>query len=560
MNKTKIAFGIGIVALFAVLSVSAASAHVTAYFTPAECSVPEGECHSAYVEVWMDVTDPHQVKGGQFAIHYDPSCVNITEHPVALTPDRWGPCIDSSVSSWNVYPECWGPGYDMIMYTFAFAVPHAYCPSPQMIANFTVHCNSSEYCASNLSISCGEYCWACPIEVMDPTGVYLYPDHVTLVDGTFTCGTPEVKFDNVTTADIPVSGTASGDHTYTHEPDDNKYESITEVASKGTSILEHRWTIDVISGTKTNVTFHIEANRTDNDESDDFKFEYWDKSLGEYVTMVTVNTNEDKKYSCKLPNETSGNVTIRVMDTDRGKRHKDLDTISIDHMFIRSVLGPKMPDLVITEKYETLADGTFTVTYTVTNTGDDDAGASTTSITTTAGDSVTDSVPALPASQSYTNTVTGFNCPCGTIVTVTVCADDGNAIVESNEDNNCLSNDLTCPGGELLPDLNITGIWCKEVRKNTYDIYYNITNKGTGNAGESFSNLTVDGTPQKKKDSVDPLGPGDSRIGEKFTYRSTTPPPYTIKVCADYNDIINEGESGETNNCMEVTGVTCPKA
>ena len=188
MNKTKIAFGIGIVALFAVLSVSAASAHVTAYFTPAECSVPEGECHSAYVEVWMDVTDPHQVKGGQFAIHYDPSCVNITEHPVALTPDRWGPCIDSSVSSWNVYPECWGPGYDMIMYTFAFAVPHAYCPSPQMIANFTVHCNSSEYCASNLSVSCGEYCWACPIEVMDPTGVHLYPDHVTLVDGTFECG------------------------------------------------------------------------------------------------------------------------------------------------------------------------------------------------------------------------------------------------------------------------------------------------------------------------------------------------------------------------------------
>ena len=189
MNKTKTKIAIlGIAVLFAVLSVSAASAHVTAYFTPAECSVPEGECHSAYVEVWMDVTDPHQVKGGQFAIHYDPSCVNITEHPVALTPDRWGPCIDSSVSSWNVYPECWGPGYDMIMYTFAFAVPHAYCPSPQMIANFTVHCNSSEYCASNLSVSCGEYCWACPIEVMDPTGVHLYPDHVTLVDGTFECG------------------------------------------------------------------------------------------------------------------------------------------------------------------------------------------------------------------------------------------------------------------------------------------------------------------------------------------------------------------------------------
>jgi hypothetical protein len=59
-----------------------------------------------------------------------------------------------------------------------------------MIANFTVECVSSEYCLTNLSVSCGEYCWACPIEVLNSAIEHLYPDNTTLVNGTFTCGVP----------------------------------------------------------------------------------------------------------------------------------------------------------------------------------------------------------------------------------------------------------------------------------------------------------------------------------------------------------------------------------
>ena len=103
------------------------------------------------------------------------------------------------------------------------------------------------------------------------------------------------------------------------------------------------------------------------------------------------------------------------------------------------------PDLVISEKYETADDGTFSVTYNVTNIGGGDAEASTTSITTTAGGSATDPVPALAAGESYTSTVAGFECPCGTTVTVTVCADSASVVDESNEDNNCLENDHVCP-------------------------------------------------------------------------------------------------------------------
>ena len=188
MNKIAI---LGIVTLVAVLTVSTASAGVTVYFIPQDISVPEGEGHSAYVEVWMEVEDPDSVKGGQFAIHYDPACVNITKHPVALEPEGWGPCLDYTVCSWNAYPECGGgPGYNMIMYTWAYPIPHPpFCPSPQMMANFTVECLCSDYCVSNLSVTCGEDgCSSCPIEVRKPDGTELYPDNVTLVDGTFICG------------------------------------------------------------------------------------------------------------------------------------------------------------------------------------------------------------------------------------------------------------------------------------------------------------------------------------------------------------------------------------
>jgi subtilase family serine protease len=422
-----------------------------------------------------------------------------------------------------------------------------------MIANFTVECVSSEYCLSNLAITCGEDCYYCPIEVLNSAIEHLYPDNTTLVTGTFTCGEHVSEFDNTTIAETNVWGTVSDNHTYTHEPDDNKYESITEISRQGTSLLEHKWTIDVIGGTKTNVTFHLKANRTraGSTDSDDFKFEY-SRDGSTYHSLVTVDTPEDKMYSCMMPNETSGNVTIRVMDTDREKRHKDLDTISIDHMFIRSVLGEPMPDLVITEKSETLDGGNFTVTYTVTNNGDADAGESNTTIYIDNDNVLEDPVPKLNESESYTHTVGPFECPCGETLNVTVCADNGNVVDESIENNNCMENELTCPGGELLPDLIITAIWCEAAKKpNTYYIYYNIKNIGSAEAGRSVSNWTIDGSTGT--DRVGSLAIGQEKK-EKITYESATAPPTTVTVCADYENLITE--SNDTNNCLTNSSCT----
>jgi len=109
---------------------------------------------------------------------------------------------------------------------------------------------------------------------------------------------------------------------------------------------------------------------------------------------------------------------------------------------------------------------------------------------------------------------------------------------------------LTCQSCGGLPDLEITDIWCQEVRKNTYDIYYIITNSGGEEADRSDSNWTVNGV-EEGTDKIASLASGQTRE-EKFTYRGSA--PTTVTVCADYNN--NIAESDEANNCLTNTSCT----
>ena len=188
--------------------------------------------------------------------------------------------------------------------------------------------------------------------------------------------------DNKTTADIQVSGTVSGSYIDTHESDD-LYESITEVLSTGNpakrrySHLEHKWTIDVIDGSKANVTFYLEAYHSPSSDGDDFVFAYsTDDST--YTNMVTVTkTADDNTYQTyELPNDLSGTVYIRVKDTDQTAGNQGFDTIHIDRMFISSVLAQPSYGVTVTidEASNAVVPGEGT-TYTVRvkNTGDLDA-------------------------------------------------------------------------------------------------------------------------------------------------------------------------------------------
>jgi hypothetical protein len=160
---------------------------------------------------------------------------------------------------------------------------------------------------------------------------------------------PSGTVDNTADADIPVSGTVTGNHTYTYTSD-NAYESIQEDAittgkpDGRISYLEHKWTIDVASAKKANVTFYLEAYHTANSENDHFVFVY---SLNDitYHNMLTVTKTSDNgiDQTFEMPNTIGGTVYIRVQDTNRTPGNTSKDTIYIDHMFIRSIYDTEPP-------------------------------------------------------------------------------------------------------------------------------------------------------------------------------------------------------------------------
>ena len=204
------------------------------------------------------------------------------------------------------------------------------------------------------------------------------------------------------------------------------------------------------------------------------------------------------------------------------------------------------PDLIIVDKHENWIDNNnFNVSYKVKNQGPCPAGLSFAMLYVNGVEKKYQDTPVLGPGDS-TDELT-FDCvvacPCDGIVNITVCADDGGSIGESDETNNCAVNFVD-------RDLVITDIWIDDSK-----IYYEIENRGNVKAPRSYSSLYVDGV-FKRIDSVNELAPGKSSIESFWGYSWTcTSPEDTIEVCADYDKRINE--SKETNNCRTEIGI-CP--
>ena len=186
--------------------------------------------------------------------------------------------------------------------------------------------------------------------------------------------------DDKANGDTSVAGAVTGNYPDTYESD-NVYESITEVLSTGNpaknqySHLEHKWTVSVTGGNS--VTFYLEAYHSQSSDGDDFVFAYsTDDSTYTDMATVTKTADDDTYQTYDLPGDLSGTVYIRVMDTDQSIGNKDIDTINIDHLFIRSESGPLSYGVTVTidEASRTVApeEGT-TYTVRVKNTGDLDA-------------------------------------------------------------------------------------------------------------------------------------------------------------------------------------------
>jgi hypothetical protein len=104
------------------------------------------------------------------------------------------------------------------------------------------------------------------------------------------------------------------------------------------SELEHRWTIDnVPAGIRKEL--HVEGFRSSSPDGDDFAFEY--STDGTNFAPLSLSSlplaDDDRDLVGAVPAGATGNVTIRVIDTDRTAGNRDLDTVSIDELFIRVV-------------------------------------------------------------------------------------------------------------------------------------------------------------------------------------------------------------------------------
>ena len=228
-----------------------------------------------------------------------------------------------------------------------------------------------------------------------------------------------------------------------------------------------------------------------------------------------------------------------------------------------------LPDLVITDKFETLEDGNFTVNYTVKNIGAGDAAASNMTIYIDGINVLEDPVPALVSGENYTNTVGPFECPCGQTLNVTVCADNGNAVDESDETNNCMINMFVCPPCPCVPVIEVNKTvwngtaWVETIPdaeiNNTYRFRCEVHNNGTccdltnikvaDNLSDSLkyaNNATVDGVPREP----------DWITGNKFEWDFTGPLAPCETVVLEFDATVID--CGNDSNVQNATAY-CPE-
>jgi subtilase family serine protease len=242
-------------------------------------------------------------------------------------------------------------------------------------------------------------------------------------------------------------------------------------------------------------------------------------AAGQWTPEITVGP-----FEC-----TPGEIVTVIVEADN---YDVVDECDEENNILENEFHCPGPDLVITDKEEIVdpETGTFTVTSGasvacvyidgVHQKADVDVGA-------LAADECTDPIEVGP-----------FDCPLGEDIEVKVCADNYDAVEECDEENNCMTNILPCPGVPL-PDLVITDIWINADR-----IHYTIENQGGADAPRSYTGLWINGD-YSARDRVDPLAPGEEsdEVFARENYKGGE-----IEVCADYQDRIEEID--EENNCM----------
>ena len=150
---------------------------------------------------------------------------------------------------------------------------------------------------------------------------------------------PAEPVDDFAVAQSTDAGTVSGSLSAL-TADDNAYQSIKErlsngAAKKAYSYLSHTWTFNVTGGSS--VAFYLQAHRSSSSDNDNFTFAYSTNNVAYVAMLTTTKTKDDNAtQSFALPSNLKGKVYVRVQDSNRVAGKNVLDTVYVDHLFIRS--------------------------------------------------------------------------------------------------------------------------------------------------------------------------------------------------------------------------------
>lgn len=185
-----------------------------------------------------------------------------------------------------------------------------------------------------------------------------------------TVDNPGGAVDQVTTGEIFVDGTVSGNHTDTHADDDN-VESITEQHQGGRPVnrhdsLEYIWTVNLQSGT--GLAFMANAWITDLGDGDDIVFSHSTDNTN-YTPFHTLNaTSSSNIVYVSLPDMAPGTLYIKVEDADSTPGNNNNDTVFVDFMKVTENSGlvfnqpPNADNKNVTTDADVQADVSLTAT------------------------------------------------------------------------------------------------------------------------------------------------------------------------------------------------------
>ncbi len=161
---------------------------------------------------------------------------------------------------------------------------------------------------------------------------------------------PPIDLSNTAVSDSPVAGSVSGTFGSTTARG-GAAQSITEVDSGGRpsrrhDLAEHRWTIPASEG---NQTLTVVASATNGSDADNGFAVEWSTNGSSWVPFATIANGQsiDVTESIGAP---TGNVVVRVIDTDRSSGNTSHNTVSVDFIELRGdgdVARPPTPTATV---------------------------------------------------------------------------------------------------------------------------------------------------------------------------------------------------------------------